>query len=59
MDEDYKMHQLLGQVHYREKRKNPEEERDEYEKALQDILNATTVGQMVAIADRVLKENRK
>ena len=35
------------------------DERDEYEKALQDILNATTVGQMVAIADRVLKENRK
>ena len=59
MDEEYQMHQLLGLVHYREKRKNPEEERDEYKKALQDILNATTVGQMVAIADRVLKENRK
>ena len=35
------------------------DERDEYKEALQDILNATTVGQMVAIADRVLKENRK
>mgnify|MGYP006274221489 CR=1 FL=1 len=33
------------------------DERDEYVKALQDILNATTVGQMVAIADRVLREN--
>ena len=59
MDEQYDLYQLLGLVHYREKRKSPEEERDEYKKALQDILNATTVGQMVAIADRVLKENRK
>ena len=59
MDEEYQMHQLLGLVHYREKRKTVEEERNEYKEALQDILNATTVGQMVAIADRVLKENRK
>ena len=59
MDEEYQMHQLLGLVHYREKRKTVEEERNEYKEALQDILNATTVEQMVAIADRVLKENRK
>ena len=59
MDDEYSLHQLLGLVHYREKRKSPEQERDEYKEALQDILNATTVGEMIRIADRVLKENRK
>ena len=59
MDEDYKMHQLLGQVHYREKRKNPEQERDEYKLALQRIIRATTVGEMLMIASTVLEENRK
>ena len=34
-------------------------ERDEYKKALEDILNAHTVGRMIEIANRVLKENRK
>lgn len=36
-----------------------EKESDAYKKALEDILNATTVGQMIQIADRVLKENKK
>lgn len=57
MDREYE--QLLGQVHYREKRKDVHAERDEYKKALEDILNAHTVGKMIEIADRVLKENRK
>ena len=57
MDREYE--QLLGQVHYREKRKDVHEERDQYKKALEDILNAHTVGKMIEIADRVLKENRK
>lgn len=35
------------------------EERDEYKKALEDILQAHTVGKMIEIANRVLKENRK
>lgn len=35
------------------------EERDEYKKALEDILQAHTVGKMIEIASRVLKENRK
>lgn len=30
-----------------------------YKKALEEILNASTVGEMVRIADRVLKENQK
>lgn len=30
-----------------------------YEKALEDILNAHTVGKMIEIADRVLSENKK
>ena len=32
---------------------------DAYQKALEDILKASTVGEMVKIADRVLKENKK
>lgn len=35
------------------------EERDEYKKALEDILQAHTVGKMIEIASRVLQENRK
>jgi len=35
------------------------EERDEYKKALEDILQAHTVGKMIEIASRVLNENRK
>lgn len=35
------------------------EERDEYKKALEDILQAHTVGKMIEIASRVLRENRK
>ena len=34
-------------------------ERDAYQKALQDIIKAHTVGEMIKIADRVLKENGK
>lgn len=59
MTDEEQLHQLLGQVHYREKRKDVHKERDEYKKALEDILNAHTVGKMIEIADRVLKENRK
>lgn len=35
------------------------DERDEYKKALEDILQAHTVGKMIEIASRVLNENRK
>lgn len=35
------------------------EQRDAYRKALEDILKATTVSDMVRIADTVLRENRK
>lgn len=35
------------------------EQRDRYKKALEDILNATTVADMIRIADTVLKENSK
>ena len=59
MDEEYEMHRLLGLVHYREKRKTVEEEKNEYKKALEDITKATTVMQMIDIAYRVLAENRK
>lgn len=59
MNDEHNLHQLLGLVHYREKRKDVHDERDAYKKALQDILNAHTVGEMVKIADRVLKENRQ
>ena len=34
-------------------------ERDAYKKALEDILKAHTVGRMIEIADRVLKENKQ
>ena len=30
---------------------------EEYKQILQDILKATTVGEVIAIANRVLKEN--
>ena len=59
MDEEYQMHQLLGLVHYREKRKTIEEENNEYRKALENITKAETVKQMLDIAYRVLSENRK
>lgn len=35
------------------------EERDAYKQALEDILQAHTVGKMIEIASRVLRENRK
>ena len=40
-------------------RRSIRRERDEYKKALEDIINAHTVGRMIEIANRVLKENRK
>ena len=59
MDEEYQMHQLLGLVHYREKRKTVDEERDAYKNALQRILRVTTVAEALMIASMVLEENRK
>jgi len=50
---------VIGIQKMREEIKASSQERDEYKKALQDILNAHTVGKMIEIADRVLKENRK
>ena len=34
-----------------------EKERNAYQKALEDIIKASTVGEMIKIADRVLREN--
>lgn len=40
--------------------KEPTTEQSEiYKKALEEILNASTVGEMVRIADTVLKENKQ
>lgn len=39
---------------------NDNESKEEiYKKALEEILNASTVSEMVKIADRILKENKK
>lgn len=35
------------------------EQRDAYKKALEDILKSSTVGEMVKIADTVLKANKE
>ena len=35
------------------------DEKDSYQQALEDILKASTVGEMIKIADRVLRENGK
>jgi hypothetical protein len=35
------------------------EQRNNYKEALEKILNASTVGEMVRIAERVLKENKE
>ena len=59
MNEEEQLHQLLGQVHYREKRKDVHEERDAYKKALENIIKAETVRDMLNIAYSVLAENRK
>ena len=59
MDDEHNLHQLLGQVHYREKRKDVHEERDAYKKALENIVKAETVRDMLNIAYSVLAENRK
>ena len=39
-------------------RRSIRRERDEYKKALENILNAHTVGKMIQIADEVLKRNK-
>ena len=56
--ENHEQERMLGLIKMREKQKEPSKE-TVYEKALEDILKAHTVGEMVKIADRVLKENRK
>jgi dsDNA-binding SOS-regulon protein len=43
----------------RHHRFNVDKECDAYKKALEDITKADTAGQMLAIAYRVLEENRK
>jgi|688.fasta_scaffold54861_12 hypothetical protein len=58
MDDEDSLHQLLGLVHYREKRKDVYEERDGYRQALVDITKAATVGEMLDIAHRILSENK-
>lgn len=58
MSDEENLHQLLGLVHYREKRKDVYDERDAYKRALWDITKAATVGEMLDIAHRVLSENR-
>jgi hypothetical protein len=58
MSDEDNLHQLLGLVHYREKRKDLSDERDAYKRALWDITKANTVGEMLDIAHRVLSENR-
>lgn len=58
MNDDHNLHQLLGLVHYREKRKDVHDERDAYKQALWDITKASTVGEMLDIAHRVLSENK-
>ena len=59
MDEE----RLIGIQKMREDNKwhrfNVEKECEAYKKALEDITNADTVGQMLTIAYRVLEENRK
>ena len=51
--------QLLGLVHYREKRKTVDEERDAYKNALRRILRVSTVAEALMIASLVLEENSK
>lgn len=59
MDEE----QIYHSIRMREDRKvvpfEREREPDVYRKALEDITKADTAGQMLAIAYRVLSENRK
>jgi dsDNA-binding SOS-regulon protein len=59
MDEDT----LIGIQKMREDNKwhrfTIEKECEAYKKALEDITNADTAGQMLTIAYRVLEENRK
>ncbi len=49
---------MLGLIKLREEKRKPSKE-EIYENALQDIMNASTVGEMIRIADRVLKENKR
>jgi hypothetical protein len=59
MDEE----NIIGMQKMREEKKwhrfNVDKECEAYKKALEDITNADTVGQMLTIAYRVLQENRK
>ena len=59
MDEE----RLIGIQKMREDNKwhrfNVEKECEAYKKALEDITNVDTAGQMLTIAYRVLEENRK
>ena len=59
MNDEYELHQLLGLVHYREKRKTVDEERDAYKNALRRILRVSTVAEALMIASLVLEENSK
>ncbi len=56
--ENDEQERMLGLIKLREEKRKPSKE-EIYEKALENILNASTVGEMIRIADRVLKENRR
>ncbi len=56
--ENHEQERMLGLIKLREEKRKPSKE-EIYENALQDIMNASTVGEMIRIADRVLKENKR